>query len=122
MIEKGGKIAWSQMGDANASIPTPQPVWMRRMFGAYGRVPGNLGVSFVSGLSLEDGGLASLGLTKRLEAVHGCRSIGKRDMLWNDAEPLITVNPETYEVRADGALLVCEPATDLPLAQRYSLF
>jgi urease subunit alpha len=122
MVVKGGMIAWSQMGDANASIPTPQPVWMRRMFGAYGRVPGKLGVSFVSGLSLEDGGLARLGLTKRLEAVHGCRALGKRDMAWNDATPLITVNPETYEVRADGELLVCEPAPDLPLAQRYSLF
>ena len=122
MVVKGGMIAWSQMGDANASIPTPQPVWMRRMFGAYGRVPGKLGVSFVSGLSLEDGGLAKLGLTKQLEAVHGCRALGKRDMVWNDATPLITVNPETYEVRADGELLVCEPATDLPLAQRYSLF
>ncbi|MEK0444962.1 MAG: urease subunit alpha, partial [Verrucomicrobiota bacterium] len=122
MVVKGGVIAWSQMGDANASIPTPQPVWMRKMFGGYGRVPGRSGVSFVSALSLEEGGLLEAGLSKRLEAVRGCRLIGKRDMIWNQSQPQITVDPETYEVRADGELLVCEPARWLPLAQCYSLF
>lgn len=122
MVLKGGMIAWSQMGDANASIPTPQPVRMRPMFGGYGRVPGRCGISFVSGLALEAGELEALGLHKQLEAVRHCRLIGKRDMLWNDAVPLITVNPETYEVRADGELLTCQPASVLPLAQRYSLF
>jgi urease subunit alpha len=122
MVVKGGVIAWSQMGDANASIPTPQPVWMRKMFGGHGRVPGRSGVSFVSALALEEGGLLEAGLSKRLEAVRGCRSIGKRDMIWNQSQPQITVDPETYEVRADGELLVCEPAVWLPLAQCYNLF
>jgi len=122
MVIKGGVIAWSQMGDPNASIPTPQPVFMRPMFGAFGSAAGPISISFVSGLCKEKGVLSSAGLTKRIEAVRGCRNLGKKDMKWNDAMPRITVDPETYEVRADGELLVCEPATVLPLAQRYSLF
>ena len=122
MVLKGGAIAWSQMGDPNASIPTPQPVYMRPMFGAFGRAPGPLGINFVSRLAHEHGIGAAYGLTKRVEPVRGCRHLGKRDMKWNDALPRITVDPETYEVRADGELLVCTPACVLPLAQRYSLF
>jgi len=122
MVIKGGVIAWSQMGDPNASIPTPQPVFMRPMFGAFGSAAGSNSLSFVSGLCKEKGVLSSAGLTKRIEAVRGCRKLGKKDMKWNDATPRITVDPETYEVRADGELLVCEPATVLSLAQRYSFF
>ncbi|MDB6015784.1 MAG: ureC [Pedosphaera sp.] len=122
MVIKGGIIAWSQMGDPNASIPTPQPVFMRPMFGAFGGAAGPISISFVSQLCKEKGTVAGYGLTKRIEAVRGCRNIGKKDMKWNDATPGITVDPETYEVKADGELLVCEPAKVLPLAQRYSLF
>ncbi len=122
MVLKGGIIAWAQMGDPNASIPTPQPVLMRPMFGAFGRAPGGNSVAFISQVCHEHGVAAAYGLTKRLEAVRGCRSIGKKDMKWNDAMPRITVDPETYLVTADGVPLVCEPARVLPLAQRYSLF
>jgi urease subunit alpha len=122
MVIKGGVIAWSQMGDPNASIPTPQPVFMRPMFGAFGSAPGPHSISFISRLAKEQGSLAISGLAKRLEPVSGCRNIGKRDMKWNDATPKITVDPETYEVRANGELLVCEPAKSLPLTQKYSLF
>jgi len=122
MVIKGGIIAWSQMGDPNASIPTPQPVAMRPMFGAFGAAPGRISIAFVS-KACKDGGVdAGYGLSKRIEAVHGCRNIGKKEMKWNDATPRITVDPETYEVRADGELLSCEPANVLPLAQRYFLF
>jgi urease subunit alpha len=122
MIIKGGVIAWSQMGDPNASIPTPQPVVMRPMFGACGRAPGGNSIAFVSQLCRTKGVAKNYGLTKRIEAVKGCRKISKRDLKWNDALPKITVDPETYEVRADGQLLTCEPAHVLPLAQRYFLF
>ncbi|RYZ36512.1 MAG: urease subunit alpha [Myxococcaceae bacterium] len=122
LVLKGGFIAWAQMGDANASIPTPQPYIMRPMFGARGRARGATSIAFVSGRALAEGTVQSLGLTKRLSAVVGCRKLGKKDMRLNDALPVITVDPETYEVRADGELLRCEPATWLPLAQRYSLF
>lgn len=122
MVIKGGIIAWSQMGDANASIPTPQPVIMRPMFGAFGTAPGPISTAFVSRSCHEKGVAAKYGLGKRIEPVRLCRNIGKKDMLWNDATPRISVNPETYEVRADGELLVCEPAKVLPLAQRYFLF
>ncbi|GMU07452.1 urease subunit alpha [Corallococcus caeni] len=122
LVLKGGFIAWGQMGDANASIPTPQPFMMRPMFGARGRARGSTSVAFVSGRALREGTVQGLGLTKRLSAVVNCRDLGKKDMRLNDALPVITVDPETYEVRADGALLRCEPATWLPLAQRYSLF
>jgi urease subunit alpha len=122
MAIKGGFIAWSQMGDPNASIPTPQPVFMRPMFGGFGLAPGATSISFVSNACKQAGSLDSCGLTKRLEAVVGCRNLGKKDMKWNNATPKITVDPETYEVKADGELLTCEPAQILPLAQRYSLF
>ncbi|RKH32743.1 urease subunit alpha [Corallococcus sicarius] len=122
LVLKGGFIAWAQMGDANASIPTPQPYLMRPMFGARGRARGSTSLAFVSGRALAEGTVQGLGLTKRLSAVVGCRKLGKKDMRLNDALPVITVDPETYEVRADGELLRCEPATWLPLAQRYSLF
>jgi urease subunit alpha len=110
------------MGDANASIPTPEPVIMRPMFGAFGRATGVTSLAFVSRRALEEGNLAALGLGKRLCAVKACRGIGKRDMKLNDALPTIAGDPETYEVRADGVLLRHEPAVRLALAQRYSLF
>jgi urease subunit alpha len=122
LVLKGGFIAWAQMGDPGASIPTPQPVAMRPMFGAFGRAVGSTSVAFVSKVSLEAGVVQSYGLAKRLAAVRGCRSLGKKDMRLNDALPRIEVDPETYEVRADGALLRCQPAERLPLAQRYFLF
>jgi urease subunit alpha len=122
LVVKGGFIAWAQMGDANASIPTPQPLLMRPMFGAFGRATGASSLAFVSRRSLEEGRVNALGLNKRLSAVRKCRGIGKRDMKLNDALPRITVDPETYEVRADGELLRCEPATYVPLARLYSLF
>jgi len=122
MVIKGGVIAWAQMGDPNASIPTPQPVFMRPMFGAFGPAPGGNSIAFVSRLCHEKGVAAGYGLTKRIEAVRGCRALGKKDLKWNDATPRITVDPETYEVVADGEALVCEPAKVLPLAQRYQLF
>ena len=122
MVIKGGVIAWAQMGDPNASIPTPQPVYMRPMFGAFGRAVGGTSIAFVSQLCKEKRVAEGYGLTKRIEAVRNCRNIGKRDMKWNDALPKITVDPETYEVRANGELLKCEPASVLPLAQRYFLF
>jgi len=122
IVLKGGLIAWAQMGDPNASIPTPQPSYMRPMFGAYGRATGATSLAFVSKRALAEGNLESLGLGKSLSAVRGCRTIGKRDMVLNDALPSLSVDPETYEVRADGVLLRCDPAVRLPLAQRYSLF
>ena len=122
LVIKGGVIAWAQMGDPNASIPTPQPVFMRPMFGAFGHAPGPISIAFVSQLCREKGVAAGYGLSKRIEAVRGCRALGKKDMKWNDATPLITVDPETYTVTADGEALVCAPATKLPLAQRYQLF
>jgi urease subunit alpha len=122
MVIKGGVIAWSQMGDPNASIPTPQPVLMRPMFGSFGRAVGSSSVAFVSTASAQSGTAAQYALTKRIEPVRHCRDIGKKQMRWNDALPKITVDPETYQVHADGELLRCEPAEVLPLAQRYSLF
>ena len=122
MVLKGGVIAWAQMGDPNASIPTPQPVYMRPMFGGFGRAVGGCSISFVSQLCQEKGIAAAYGLTKRIAAVRKCRKLTKRDMKWNDALPRIQVDPETYVVTADGERLQCEPARWLPLAQRYSLF
>jgi urease subunit alpha len=122
LVLKGGLIAWAQMGDASASIPTPQPVRMRPMFGAYGRAVGGTSLAFVSQRAIEEGSVRALGLTKRLSVVRRCRSIGKKDMRLNDALPRMEVDPETYEVRADGELLRCEPARTLPLTRRYSLF
>jgi len=122
MVLIGGTIAVAQMGDPNASIPTPQPVHTRPMFGAFGRSLTASAVTFVSQAALEAGVGAELGLQKQLIAVRGTRSLTKADMVRNSATPEIEVNPETYEVRADGELLTCEPAEELPLAQRYFLF
>jgi len=120
MIVKGGFIAWSVMGDANASIPTPQPVLYRPMFGSFGGATAATSVTFVSQASIA-AGIEGL-FKKRAAPVRDCRKIGKRDMIHNSATPSIDVDPETYEVRADGLLLTCEPAHTLPLAQRYFLF
>jgi urease subunit alpha len=122
LVIKGGIIAWAQMGDPNASIPTPQPVYMRPMFGAFGSAPGGNSIAFISKLCKERGVADAYGLRKRLEPVRGCRTVTKKDLKWNDATPKIEVDPESYEVRADGELLVCEPATRLPLTQLYNLF
>ena len=122
MVIKGGVIAWAQMGDPNASIPTPQPVFMRPMFGSFGRATGSTALAFVSQLAKQKGVGKAYGLTKQIAAVKGCRQVGKKDLKWNNAMPRITVDPETYEVHADGELLTCEPAKTLPLAQRYFLF
>jgi urease subunit alpha len=122
LIVKGGFIVWAEMGDANASIPTPQPVLGRLMFGAHGRVPFECSVSFVSQAAADAHIDRALGLEKRVVGVRGCRKASKADMRLNDYQPKIDVNPETYEVRADGELLTCEPAESLPMAQRYFLF
>jgi len=122
MIIKGGFIAAAPMGDPNASIPTPQPVHYRMMFGGFGSVPAATSVSFTSRAALEAGVAASLGLSRRLLACRNTRAIGKKDMIHNAWMPEIAVDPQTYEVRADGVLLTCEPATELPLAQLYCLF
>ena len=122
MVLLGGSIVCSQMGDPNASIPTPQPVYSRPMFGAYGRAVENSAVVFVSEAAEAAGVGGSLGLAKQTLAVRNTREIGKRDLKLNDALPEVEVNPETYEVRADGELLTCEPASVLPMAQRYFLF
>ena len=123
MVLIGGMIAAAPMGDPNASIPTPQPVHYRPMFGAYGKAVGNSSVTFVSKAALESGLRDRIGAEKQLVAVENTRGgIGKRSMVLNDATPHVEVDPETYEVRADGALLTCEPATVLPMAQRYFLF
>jgi urease subunit alpha len=122
MVIKGGFIAWSQMGDANASIPTPQPLVMRPMFASLGGATGATSFAFVSQASLDGGSAAAYGLSKALVAVRGCRSVSKRDMKLNDALPVMTVDPETYTVTADGEVLRSVPARVLPLAQRYFLF
>ena len=121
-VIKGGMIAWAQMGDANASIPTPQPVHMRPMFGSYGGARNNTAFTFISQVAMEQFLPDRLQLQKQTLAVSGTRNVSKRDMKLNDALPRMEVNPETYEVRADGELLTCEPATVLPMAQRYFLF
>ncbi|NVB83248.1 MAG: urease subunit alpha [Kofleriaceae bacterium] len=122
LVLKGGFIAWSQMGDANASIPTPEPVLMRPMFGARSRAVGATSLAFISDRAWREGRVRTLGLNKTFSIVRGCRGIGKKHMKLNDALPKMEIDPETYEVRADGVVLTCEPATSLPLAQRYSLF
>ncbi|HZL16404.1 MAG TPA: urease subunit alpha [Polyangia bacterium] len=122
VIIKGGLIVAAPMGDPNASIPTPQPVHYRPMFGALGRALHSTSLLFVSLAALESGVPARLRLQKRAIAVRDTRTIRKRDMVFNDALPAIEVDPQTYEVRADGELLTCEPAQTLPLAQRYFLF
>jgi urease subunit alpha len=120
LIIKGGFIAGAMMGDGNASIPTPQPVITRPMFGAFGGARQACSVHFVSQAGIQSGALS--GLKRPLVAVRDCRTVGKRDLVFNDALPAISVNPDTYEVRADGQLLTSEPADVLPLAQRYFLF
>ena len=122
LVVKGGMIAWGAMGDANASIPTPQPVLYRPMFGSFGRAIGPSGVTFLSQAAVDAGLPAQLGLNKQIAAVRNCRTIGKAQMVHNDATPVIEVDPETYEVHVDGVLATCEPATILPMAQRYFLF
>jgi urease subunit alpha len=122
MVLMGGMIVCAQMGDPNASIPTPQPVYSRPMFGAMGGAVNHNAVTFVSAAAQANGIRETLGLSKQTIAVEGTRNIGKRDLILNDALPKMEVHPETYEVRADGELLTCEPATELPMAQRYFLF
>jgi urease subunit alpha len=121
LVLKGGMIAAAAMGDPNASIPTPQPVHYRPMFGAFGGAL-RTSLTFVSAAALDNPEVSALGLRKVLEPVRACRTPGKKDMVCNAAMPRIEVDPQTYEVRADGQLLVCEPAAELPLAQRYFLF
>jgi urease subunit alpha len=122
MIVKGGMIVAAPMGDPNASIPTPQPVHYRPMFGAFGPARAATCVSFVSQAGLDSGMGEKLGLAKRLVAVRNTRAIRKKDLVLNDYQPKVSVDSQTYEVRADGELLRCEPASVLPLAQRYFLF
>ncbi len=122
VVLKGGMIAMANMGDPNASIPTPQPMFYRPQFAAHGRAKYKTNITFVSEASLAHGNVQKLGLNKMLSAVKNCRNIGKTNMLWNDALPKIEVDPETYTVKADGRELRCEPAAVLPMAQRYFLF
>ncbi|HEX7952730.1 MAG TPA: urease subunit alpha, partial [Burkholderiales bacterium] len=122
LILKSGVIAAAAMGDPNASIPTPQPVHYRPMFGSFGQSCAQSSVTFVSHAALEADVGRKLGLRKPLVPVHGTRELKKTDMRLNDYLPKMEVDPETYEVRADGELLTCEPATSLPMAQRYFLF
>ena len=122
MIIKGGMIIASRMGDPNASIPTPQPVIYRPMFGAFGKALHATCATFVSALSLDTGVVRGYGLQKQLLPVKNCRSLTKKNMIHNDQTPDIQVNPENYEVRVDGELITCEPAKELALAQRYFLF
>jgi urease subunit alpha len=122
MIIKGGMIIASKMGDPNASIPTPQPVMYRHMFGAYGKAVFATCASFVSKLSLDKNIVQGYGLQKMILPVKNCRSISKKDLVHNDATPLIEVNPENYEVKVDGEHITCEPLAALPLTQRYFLF
>ena len=122
MVLMGGMIVCAQMGDPNASIPTPQPVYSRSMFGAMGGALAQTSVTFVSQAAQANGIRETLGLKKQTIAVQSTRKIGKRDLILNDALPKIEVNPETYEVRADGVLLTCKPASVLPMAQRYFMY
>lgn len=121
-VLKSGVIAWAQMGDANASIPTVQPVYGRPMWGAHAGSAALNSVVFVSQVSIDTGTVASYGLKKRIEPVHGCRKVTKRDMKWNDAMPKMQVDPETYSVHADGVLADVAPADLLPLTRYYNLF
>ena len=122
MVLIGGSIACAQMGDPNASIPTPQPVYTRPMFGAFGRSVEASAVTFVSAAAQAEGIAEQLGLAKTTMPVENTRTISKADMVHNAYCPDIEVNPETYEVRADGELLTCEPAKELPMAQRYFMY
>ena len=122
LVLKSGTIAAALMGDPNASIPTPQPMHYRPMFGMFGKAMAASSITFVSQAALDDGIAERLKLDRIVAAVSETRSIGKKSMIHNDATPNIEVDPETYEVRADGVLLTCEPAKVLPMAQRYFLF
>ncbi|MDE5079120.1 MAG: amidohydrolase family protein, partial [Trichodesmium sp. St2_bin6] len=122
IVIKGGAIAWAQMGDPNASIPTPQPVYMRPMFGSFGGATSSTSLTFVSQEALDAEIPKKINLKTPAVAVSNTRNISKADMKLNEATPKIEVNPETYEVRADGELLTCEPAYVLPMTQRYFLF
>ena len=122
MVIKGGMIAWGQMGDANASISTPEPVYMRPMFGSFGGAMAKTSLTFLSQAALDQGIPTLLGLKTRTVAVSNTRQVSKRDLKLNDATPHIEVDPETFYVRVDGKLLTCEPAASLPMAQRYFLF
>ncbi|QMV40534.1 urease subunit alpha [Cohnella cholangitidis] len=122
LILKGGSIAYAQMGDPNASIPTPQPVFGRPMFASYGKSLFHSSITFVSQAAYERGIASELGLQKRIEPVVNCRNIGKKDMIRNDATPVIEVDPDTYKVTVDGELAICEPVSVVPMAQRYYLF
>ncbi|KAF6759844.1 urease [Ephemerocybe angulata] len=122
MVLKSGVIAWAQMGDANASIPSVQPFYGKPMWGSKPGSASLNSVSFVSEISITSGTIAAYGLKKRVEAVKGCRKVTKTDMKWNDAKPKMTVDPESYEVKADGVLMDIEPAEGLPLARAYNLF
>jgi urease subunit alpha len=122
MVIKGGAIAYAQMGDANASIPTPQPIHSRPMFASFGKSIGSNSMTFVSQFAYDAGIGDKLNLNKQVVPVANIRQLSKRDLKLNDLLPQIEVDSETYEVRADGELLTCEPATVLPMAQRYFLF
>ena len=122
MIIKGGMIIGSRMGDPNASIPTPQPVVYRHMFGAYGKALHNTCVTFLSKAAIKNGVVEKYDLQKIVLPVKNCRNISKKDLIHNDATPDIEVNPENYEVKVDGEHITCEPVSVLPLAQRYFLF
>ncbi len=122
MVIKAGMIVAAAMGDPNASIPTPQPVHYRPMFGAYGNAIAKTSFSFVSQAGIDAGIAAEFGLAKELLAVSNTRTIGKKDMKLNDALPRMEVDPETYQVKADGELLTCQPVDTVPMAQRYFLF
>jgi len=122
LIIKGGMIASAPMGDPNASIPTPQPVHYRPMFGALGAAMHATRMTFMSEASIDKNVPEMLGLKSMVGAVRGCRNVKKADMILNDYQPTIEVDSQTYQVKADGVLLTCEPAEILPLAQRYFLF
>jgi urease subunit alpha len=122
MILKSGSIAYAQMGDPNASIPTPQPVFGRPMFASYGKSLTQSSITFVSQAAFDRGIAKQFGLQKRIEPVKNCRNIGKKDMIRNNATPKIEVDPDTYKVTVDGELAICDPVSVLPMAQRYFLF
>ncbi|MCL2395192.1 MAG: urease subunit alpha, partial [Acidimicrobiaceae bacterium] len=122
VVVKGGVIAWAQMGDANASIPTPQPVWGRPMFGSYPPVAGATSVTWVAPAALEAGLAERLGLDRRLVAGADTRRLTKADLPNNDALPHITVDPDTFTVMVDGEQIAESPVSELPMTQRYFLF
>lgn len=122
MIVKGGFVIASKMGDPNASIPTPQPIIYRNMFGAHGKAKFGICATFVSQASIDNGSIASYGLQKMVLPVSNCRNISKSDLIHNDKTPTIEVNPENYKVTVDGKWVTCEPAEKSPLSQLYFLF